>query len=188
MWTCALGSPTPLLMAASSEHTEQIRSRTVLSKHLDSWVSSTTLCQVYCSPTDSTISSTGQQLTSHARRRCLASLAVVCRTLHPRKHSLSQPLTSLMPSTTTSKASSSGRVQLAPAPVARGKQLWTWDGVLCRFGGVMRMPARMVIAGYPLPHGRLGLVVIAPLNPSAAVVEWLQATGDVNFVVAPNKV
>jgi hypothetical protein len=46
----------------------------------------------------------------------------------------------------------------------------------------------MVIAGYPLPHGKLGLVVLCPLDPTPAVVEWLTQTGDVNFVVAPNKV
>jgi hypothetical protein len=46
----------------------------------------------------------------------------------------------------------------------------------------------MVIAGYPLPHDKLGLVVIAPLKPTPEVVEWLQQTGNVNFVVAPNKV
>lgn len=46
----------------------------------------------------------------------------------------------------------------------------------------------MVIAGYPLPHDKLGVVVFAPLDPTAKVVEWLQQTGDVNFVVAPNKV
>lgn len=47
---------------------------------------------------------------------------------------------------------------------------------------------RMVIAGYPLPHGKLGLVVLCPLDPTPGVVEWLQQRGDVNFVVAPNKV
>lgn len=80
------------------------------------------------------------------------------------------------------------KVQLAAAPVERGKQLWTWDGTLASFVGLGRFPVRMVIAGYNLPHNRLGLVVIAPLNPTPAVVEWLQQTGDVNFVVAPNKV
>lgn len=47
---------------------------------------------------------------------------------------------------------------------------------------------RMVIAGYPLPHGKLGLVVLCPLDPTPEAVDWLQQTGDVNFVVAPNKV
>lgn len=79
-------------------------------------------------------------------------------------------------------------MQLAEAAVQRGKDLWTWDGSLVSVGGLVRMPVRMVVAGYPLPHGKLGLVVIAPLNPTKEVVEWLQATGDVNFVVAPNKV
>jgi hypothetical protein len=80
------------------------------------------------------------------------------------------------------------KVQLAAAPMQRGKHLWTWDGTLNSFVGLGRFPVRMVIAGYTLPHDRLGLVVITPLNPTPAVVEWLQATGDVNFVVAPNKV
>lgn len=66
--------------------------------------------------------------------------------------------------------------------------MWTWDGTLSSFVGLGRFPVRMVIAGYSLPHDRLGLVVVAPLNPTPAVVEWLQRTGDVNFVVAPNKV
>lgn len=79
-------------------------------------------------------------------------------------------------------------VQLADGPVQRGQQLWTWDGTLSRCCGLLQLPARMVIAGYTLPHGKQGLVVIAPLNPTQQVVEWLQATGDVNFVVAPNKV
>jgi hypothetical protein len=32
------------------------------------------------------------------------------------------------------------RVQLAAAPVQRGKQLWTWDGTLLSFGGLGRFP------------------------------------------------
>lgn len=79
-------------------------------------------------------------------------------------------------------------VKLASAPVQRGQNLWTWDGVISRLAGLWYFPVRMVVAGYPLPHGKLGLVVIAPLNPSQEVVQWLEDTGDVNFVVVPNKV
>lgn len=146
------------------------------------------------------------------------------------------------------------RVELEAAPVKRGEALWTWDGTIARSGllPMGRFPVRMLVAGYPLPHGKLGLVLIAPLEPtekarararargarvarpsSAArrpkraraaptgrlrrpapllrqtaaaaaaapiasgptpplfspfqVVAWLQETGDVNFVVAPNK-
>jgi hypothetical protein len=33
-------------------------------------------------------------------------------------------------------------VQLAAAPVQRGKQLWTWDGTLVSFGGLGRFPGK----------------------------------------------
>lgn len=78
------------------------------------------------------------------------------------------------------------RVELAHEPVSRGKLFWTWDGrLLFPFG---RLPVRMHIAGYEKSDGRTGLVVIAPLEPTDKVVEWLEATGDVCFIVAPNKV
>jgi hypothetical protein len=118
------------------------------------------------------------------------------------------------------------RVQLAPAPEQRGPLLWTWDGQLAwgPCGLLGRFPVRMVVAGYSLPHGKTGLVVLSPLEPTeqvccgvwncvalpkphsasgvsrplcrrhhnttprAQVVDWLRSTGDVNFVVAPNKV
>ena len=78
------------------------------------------------------------------------------------------------------------RIELAAVPVSRGKLFWTWDGSLSYPFG--RLPARMHIAGYILPEQRTGLVVISPLQPTDEVTSWLKATGDVCFIVAPNKV
>eukprot|EP00878_Enallax_costatus_P047057 GHUV01057432.1.p1 GENE.GHUV01057432.1~~GHUV01057432.1.p1 ORF type:complete len:215 (+),score=46.49 GHUV01057432.1:580-1224(+) len=77
------------------------------------------------------------------------------------------------------------RIELAAAPVSRGRLFWTWDGCLVYPFG--RLPVRMHIAGYDLPEQRTGLVVISPLEPTDEVVSWLKATGDVCFIVAPNK-
>lgn len=83
-------------------------------------------------------------------------------------------------------------VDLAPEPVQRGKLFWTWDGFIITpfpvIGSALgRFPVRMCIAGYPIGDDRTGLVVISPLEPTDKVVEWLNKTGDVCFVVAPNK-
>lgn len=53
------------------------------------------------------------------------------------------------------------KVQLAAAPIHRGKHLWTWDGTLVSFGGLGRFP------GMPTPafwacHGE-----------NSAVFNWL---------------
>jgi hypothetical protein len=52
--------------------------------------------------------------------------------------------------------------------VQRGEALWTWDGAVSK-PLMGRFPVRMVVAGYPQPHGKLGLVVVSPLEPTEAV-------------------
>eukprot|EP00882_Tetradesmus_deserticola_P008935 GHRQ01009425.1.p1 GENE.GHRQ01009425.1~~GHRQ01009425.1.p1 ORF type:complete len:308 (+),score=132.41 GHRQ01009425.1:161-1084(+) len=79
------------------------------------------------------------------------------------------------------------RAELAAEPVQRGKLLWTWEATV-NMGYVFgRFPTRMCIAGYPLGDDKIGLVVISALEPTEAVVQWLQKTGQVCFIVAPNK-
>jgi hypothetical protein len=64
------------------------------------------------------------------------------------------------------------KVRLDEAPVQRGSMLWTWDG--CLTTGILNsIPVRMVIAGYKLGSAT-GLVVISPLEPTAAVIEWVR--------------
>lgn len=59
--------------------------------------------------------------------------------------------------------------------------MWTWEGKLSRI--VATMPIRMNIAGYPLGEDKMGLVVISPLAPTDAVVEWLNKTGQVRMLL-----
>jgi hypothetical protein len=73
----------------------------------------------------------------------------------------------------------SPKLELAAEPVQRGKLLWTWEAIISRGFVLGRFPTRMCIAGYPLAEGQIGLVVIGPLNPTEAVVQWLQKTGQV---------
>ncbi|KAF6255327.1 hypothetical protein COO60DRAFT_1296641 [Scenedesmus sp. NREL 46B-D3] len=81
----------------------------------------------------------------------------------------------------------SPKAELAAEPVHRGKLLWTWEATV-NMGVVMgRFPTRMCIAGYPLGDDGVGLVVVSPLEPTEAVVRWLQEAGQVCFIVAPNK-
>lgn len=79
------------------------------------------------------------------------------------------------------------KLELAAEPVPRGKLLWTWEATIMKGFVLGRFPTRMVIAGYPLDKDRIGLVLISPLEPTEAVVQWLQETGQVCFIVAPNK-
>jgi hypothetical protein len=73
----------------------------------------------------------------------------------------------------------SPKLELAAEPVQRGKLLWTWEAIISRGFVLGRFPTRMCIAGYPLAEGQIGLVVISPLDPAEAVVQWLQRTGQV---------
>jgi hypothetical protein len=71
------------------------------------------------------------------------------------------------------------KVELAAEPVQRGKLLWTWEATISSGFVLGRFPTRMCIAGYPLGEGQVGLIVISPLEPTEAVVQWLQKTGQV---------